>query len=390
MGLLLAFCALAPCQSDFDDEYPKKPWELDFKVVTKPTPFRQGKDLYIYFVSEVKNNHTGRVPNILNFSLYTELGRGYLSAAERLELEKYKRLYGESEISKRPYQSERFGTVYYNLFYPDIEIDIVAYDAGMRSRNRAIMEDTLANFRKERKGYRCSVHNLLILDDPGQCRICDVKMDRVNIKGMYLSPRELRQINFIDAGQALHCIAIFKLRDPGAQLLDVQVSGLKSPVAVKTITTSGAEVLEENKVLHLIYEFPGEAHSRESDFVSFVEKKWDVKKVGPTVTKDQLDSLLEVLVKAYKLETEWKEKNLEEAALEKLRVAEGVTGIDVKVIFRVFGVATGVDFGFDSKGGILANKDALIRLQEWWIKNQPKLRYDFVKNVYVVDESPAK
>ncbi|MBI4244463.1 MAG: hypothetical protein HY606_10270 [Planctomycetes bacterium] len=389
MKLLIPLLVVSLFQSGDSDsgQYPKKPWELDFKVTTKPTLYKKGKEYYWYFVYEIKNITDVKVPNLLDISMYVEIGRQYLSDREKVDIERYKKLYGEGDITKRDYQTERFGTLYTNLYFPDIEIEIIAIDAGLNNRNRVLIEESIDNFRSgEKKGYRCIVHTSYFVDEAGICGICEIPLEKVYLKGLYLNPRNLRVISQIEPAQTLHCIAIFHAKDVGSQKLDIQVRGLRSNIDISKISTTGIETEDKPKVLHLTYDFSGDPYNRLEDVVTFIGRKWDVRRIGPQVTKEQLNQLLELLIRAYQMEKKWERSEISAEEVEKLRFQEAITGVDINIAFRVFQIATDVGVPYQQDKGILENKDLLFKIQEWWIKNRSKVKYDYAQNKYIVEE----
>ena len=75
---------------------------------------------------------------------------------------------------------------------------------------------------------------------------------------IYLNPREIRDARFIQPGQRIHGIAIFKNVDPRAHVYELHVSGLVDIVKITAVTEDEWKMEYEPQTLKIRYERQGE------------------------------------------------------------------------------------------------------------------------------------
>lgn len=309
---------------------PDERWYLDFKS-DNPKIYVQkdhlgNKSYYWYVVSEITNVTKKQAPLLIDILMYTPLGRENLTDIQKLD----------------PSMPDT-GRFYSSISHPEIEYEIIKKLVKIPAVDEEIVKERIKDLKK---------------------------------MGKYLNLGELRERKFIQPAETLQCLVLFKDVDLRSKKIEVLVSGLWDIVYVSKVTPKGRELSYENRILRMLYDFPGDEFDREYDKIYFSKKEWTVKNLGPVTSKDTLEQMVNMLVDVLRKEKARKEGKPSNVGPE-LRVAD-----------YLLKSQTGQDFGFDPSNNktILDNEDAIWKWHEWWLKNKAKLYYDEKQQKFVVEE----
>src|SRR4029079_11639332 len=221
------------------------------------------------------------------------------------------------------------GRFYATVIDPEAEYKIIEYHAKIGNRSDGIVRESIEAFKK---GFT---------DDPPE-QFRDV-MERGKWKKgdrLYLNPREIRDHRFIQPGQKIHGIAIFKNVDPRAHTYEVHVAGLVDIVKITAVTEDERKMEYDPPTLKLRYERQGDPFEIERDVLYKLSKKEYVsKKIGPIASKDTIDKLVNGLADTLKKELAWLEDEKQKGNVEKLRAADGIDPLDTRIMAMVFKLA---------------------------------------------------
>jgi hypothetical protein len=371
LSILLAGAGLAEAQV-------KNRWRLQWSN-EKPTIFtyRSPSDRYEnfwYVIYTIENvgamNNEEIAPLIFDIMLYTESGKELQNDFRKVDPVPSK------EVRENPRRSEplKYGRFYANVIDPEVEYKIIEHHARLGNRSDGIVRESIEAFKK---GFE--------KDPPEEMRGRWKKGDR-----LYLNPREIREARFIQPGQKIMGIAIFKAVDPRAMVYELHVSGLVDIVKIVAVNEDEWKLEYEPWTLKVRYFRFGDPFEIERDVVLRQPRapEYVVKRIGPVASKDTIDKLVLSLADALKKEQDWRENKVEGEKLQKARASEGIDALDGRVMAMVFSRATNQDLGYDGTKDIVDNERAIWRIHEWWITNRSKLVYDEVQNRFVVKDDP--
>lgn len=356
----------------------KNRWRLQWGN-EKPTVFtyRSPGDRYenfwyvIYTLENVAEMNQHEIaPLIFDVMLYTESGKELQNDFRKVDPATSK------DVRENPRRAEslKYGRFYANVIDPEVEYKIIEHHARLGNRSDGIVRETIESFKK---GFE--------KDPPEEMRGRWKKGDR-----LYLNPREIREARFIQPGQRIMGIAIFKNVDPRAMVYEMHVSGLVDIVKLVAVTEDEWKMEYEPWTLKVRYFRYGDPFEIERDVVLRQPKapEYVVKKIGPVASKDTIDRLVLALADALKKEKDWKDNNLDAEKLQKARASEGIDALDGRIMAMVFQRATNQDMGYDGTKDILENERVIWRIHEWWITNRSKLVYEEIQNRFVVKDDP--
>ncbi len=356
----------------------KNRWRLQWsnekpQLYTYRTPDDRYENFW-YVVYTLQNdaamNGEEIAPLIFDILLYTETGKEYQNDFRKVDEAVIK----DSLENPRKAESLKYGRFYANVIDPEVEYKIIEKHARLGNRSDGIVRESIEAFKK---GFS--------EEPPATMKGAWKKGDR-----LYLNPREIREARFIQPGQKIHGIAIFKNVDPRAQVYELHVAGLADIVKITLVTEDEWKMEYEPMTLKVRYFRAGDAFEIEKDVVLRQAKapEYVVKRIGPIASKDTVDKLVNSLVDAFKREKQWKEDNAKPEDVEKARAAHGVDTLDGRIMAMVFKSATNMDFGYDGTKPILENERAVWRIHEWWLTNRSKLVFDETQNRFVVKDDP--
>lgn len=374
---LLSLVILASAAAAADAQV-KNRWRLQWSN-EKPQlyTYRTADDRYEnfwYVVYTLENNAAMNgeeiAPLIFDILLYTETGKEYQNDFRKVDEAVIK----DSLENPRKAESLKYGRFYANVIDPEVEYKVIEKHARLGNRSDGIIRESIEAFKK---GFS--------EEPPATMKGAWKKGDR-----LYLNPREIREARFIQPGQKIHGIAIFKNVDPRAQVYELHVAGLADIVKITLVTEDEWKMEYEPMTLKVRYFRAGDAFEIEKDVVLRQAKapEYVVKRIGPIASKDTVDKLVNSLVDAFKREKQWKEDNAKPEDVEKARASHGVDTLDGRVMAMVFKAATNMDFAYDGTKTILENERAVWRIHEWWLTNRSKLVFDETQNRFVVKDDP--
>lgn len=351
----------------------KNRWRLQWsnekpQIYTYRTP-NDNYENFWFFTYTLENTTDEIVPLIVDILLYTETGKELQNDFRKIDSAVIKEEYD----SPKKAEALKYGRFYANVIDPEAEFKIIEYHAKLSNRSDGIIRESIEAFKK---GFSN--------DPPDELKGRWKKGDR-----LYLNPREIRQQRFIQPGQKIHGIAIFKNVDPRAHVYEVHVSGLVDIVKITSVTEDEWKLEYEPQTLKIRYERQGDAFEIERDMLyRMTRKEYVIKKIGPIASKDTIDKLVLGLADTLKKELEAREKDIKGADLDKLRAANGIEPLDTRIMAMVFKLATEKDFGYDPSKDVLENEKAVWRIHEWWITNRSKLVFNEVTNRFEIKDDP--
>jgi hypothetical protein len=368
LSLAMLASAAAVCEAQV-----KSRWRLEWsnekpQLYTYRTP-NDAYENFWYVVFTIENRTDEHIPLILDVLLYTESGKELQNDNRRVELPVIK------DVQDNPKKAEslKYGRFYASVIDPETEFRIIEYHAKLGTRSQGIINESIENLKK---GFA--------EDPPDEFKGRWKKGDR-----MYLNPREIRQQRYINPGQKLGGIAIFKNVDPRAHVYELHVSGLVDIVKITAVTEDEWKMEYEPQTLKLRWQRQGDPFEIEKDVLfTFAKKEYVVKKIGPIASKDTVDRLVMSLSDTLKKEKDWKEQNLAAAQIQANRLADGIDPLDTRIMAMVFKVATEKDFGYDPTKDVLENEKAVWRIHEWWITNRTKLVFNEITNRFEIKDDP--
>jgi regulator of RNase E activity RraB len=351
----------------------KNRWRLQWsndkpQIYTYRTPNDHYENFW-FFTYTLENTTDEIIPLIADVLLYTETGKELQNDFRKIDSAVIK----EEADSPKKAEALKYGRFYANVIDPEAEYKIIEYHARLGNRSDGIIRESIEAFKK---GFAT--------DPPEEFKGRWKKGDR-----LYLNPREMREQRFIQPGQKIHGIAIFKNVDPRAHVYEIHVSGLVDIVKITAVTEDEWKLEYEPQTLKIRYERQGDAFEIERDMLyRMTRKEYVVKKIGPIASKDTIDKLVNGLIDTLKKELEWREKDTKGAELDKLRAANGIEPLDTRIMAMVFKLATDKDFGYDPSKDVLGNEKVVWRIHEWWITNRSKLVFNEITNRYEIKDDP--
>jgi len=371
---LLSFAILASAAAACEAQVPSR-WRLDWtnekpQLYTYRTP-NDSYENFWYVTFTIQNNTPDQqhVPLILDVLLYTESGKELQNDFRRVELPVIK------DVQDNPRKSEtlKYGRFYASVIDPETEYRIIEYHAKLGNRSQGIINESIDSLKK---GFA--------EDPPDEFKGRWKKGDR-----LYLNPREIREQRYINPGQKLGGIAIFKNVDPRAHVYELHVSGLVDIIKVTAVTEEEWKLEYEPQTLKLRWYRQGDPFGIEKDVLfTYAKKEYVVKKIGPIASKDTVDKLVMSLSDTLKKEKDWKDTNVAQEEIIKKRQADGIDPLDCRIMAMVFKVATEKDFGYDPTKDVIENERAVWRIHEWWITNRTKLVFNEVTNRFEIKDDP--
>jgi hypothetical protein len=374
---LLALVALTASTAVAEAQV-KNRWRLQWsnekpQIYTYRTPNDRYENFW-FFTYTLENKSDEIIPLIVDVLLYTESGKELQNDFRKIDSPIIK----EERDNPKKSEALKFGRFYANVIDPEAEYKIIEYHAKIGNRSDGIVRESIDAFKK---GFT---------DDPPE-QFRDV-MERGKWKKgdrLYLNPREIRAHRFIQPGQRIHGIAIFKNVDPRAHVYEVHVSGLVDIVKITAVNEDEWKMEYEPQTLKLRYERQGDAFEIERDVLyKLAKKEYVVKKIGPIASKDTIDRLVNGLADTLKKELEWKEKGVKDDALAKARTKDGIEPLDTRVMAMIFQLATEKDFKYDPTKDVLENQAAVWRIHEWWVTNRSKLVFNEITNRFEIKDDP--
>ena len=374
---LLALIALTATTAVAEAQV-KNRWRLQWsndkpQIYTYRTP-NDTYENYWFFTYTLENTTDEIIPLILDVLLYTESGKELQNDFRKIDSPVIKEELGNPKKA----EALKFGRFYANVIDPQAEYKIIEYHAKIGNRSDGIIRESIESFKK---GFT---------DDPPE-QFRDMKERGKWKKGdkLYLNPREIREHRFIQPGQKIHGIAIFKGVDPRAHVYEIHVSGLVDLVKITAVTEDAWKMEYEPQTLKIRYERQGDAFEIERDVLyRMAKKEYVVKKIGPIASKDTIDKLVNGLADTLKKELAWQEDEKMKGQVDKLRAADGIDPLDTRIMAMVFKLATEKDFGYDPAKDVVANEKAVWRIHEWWITNRSKLVFNEVTNRFEIKDDP--
>ncbi len=353
----------------------KERWRLQFthekpQLYTYRTPNDRYENFW-YFVYTVENTTDQIVPVIVDVMLYTNVGKDLQHDTRRVDAPTIK------EVREFPRRREplKFGRYYTNVIDPETEYKIIEHHAKIGNRSDGIVRESIEAFKK---GFAA--------DPPPEFAGRWKKGDR-----LYLNPREMREHRWIQPGQKLMGIAIFKGVDPRATAYEMHVWGLVDIIKITAVTEDEWKMEYEPVTLKIRWERHGDEFEIENDTLyrlTLARKEYVIKKIGPVASKETLDNLVLALANTLKKEKQWKEENKSADDVAKMREQDGIDALDTRIMAAVFRLATGLDFGYDGSKDVLENERAVWRIHEWWVNNRTKLVFNEATNRFQTNDEP--
>lgn len=356
----------------------KNRWRLQWsnekpQIYTYRTP-NDHYENYWFFTYTLENTSDEIIPLIVDVLLYTESGKELQNDFRKIDSPIIK----EERDNPKKAEALKFGRFYANVIDPEAEFKIIEYHAKIGNRSDGIVKESIEAFKK---GFT---------EDPPE-QFKDVRDRGKWKKGdrIYLNPREIRDARWIQPGQRIHGIAIFKNVDPRAHTYELHVSGLVDIVKITAVTEDEWKMEYEPQTLKIRYERQGDAFEIERDVIyRMAKKEYVVKKIGPIASKDTIDKLVNGLADTLKKELAWLEDEKQKGNVDKLRAADGIDPLDTRIMAMVFKLATEKDFGYDPAKNVVENEKAVWRIHEWWITNRSKLVFNEITNRFEIKDDP--
>jgi regulator of RNase E activity RraB len=244
---LLALVALVATTAVAEAQV-KNRWRLQWsnekpQIYTYRTP-NDHYENYWFFTYTLENTSDEIIPLIVDVLLYTESGKELQNDFRKIESPVIK----EERDNPKKAEALKFGRFYANVIDPEAEYKIIEYHAKIGNRSDGIVRESIEAFKK---GFTA--------DPPEQFK--DVRDRGKWKKGdrIYLNPREIRDARFIQPGQRIHGIAIFKNVDPRAHVYELHVAGLVDIVKITAVTEDEWKMEYEPQTLKIRYERQGDA-----------------------------------------------------------------------------------------------------------------------------------
>lgn len=283
---------------------------------------RLGQTTVCWFVLFTVHNPLDQyVPIQVDVMLHTDQGKDYHHDVVRVDPE---------VIARGKYYSSV-------LQEPDMELKIVSFLEGLGGLNGEIQRERMKELKRENR---------------------------------YLNCAELRRKQVLKPDETLTALAIFRDVDPHTDIVELLITGLWDAVKVEKVEPNRTHFVYENKVLHVLYDFPGDEFNRIVDFVSPRRPRtqwWETQPVGPAGDKDTLSRLIAALEK-------------DDPPADPSVKAQLPTVTYGPVLRRGANEAlkalTGQDFGYDPVKTPADNLPAIRLWKEWWTRNQEKLTYN--------------
>jgi hypothetical protein len=368
LAVLISATAVAEAQV-------KSRWRLQWQN-EKPQlyTYRTANDKYEnfwYVIYTIENTTDEIVPVIVDVLLYTESGKELQNDVRRVDQAVIK----EERESPRRAEPLKYGRFYANVIDGEVEHKIIEYHARLGNRSPGIVLESIEAFKK---GFAA--------EPPPEFKGHWKKGDR-----LYLNPREMREHRWIQPGQKLMGLAIFKGVDPRAHVYELHVSGLVDIIKITAVTEDEWKMEYEPITLKVRWMRAGDEFEIENDVLSrlsLLTKEYVVKKIGPIASKDTVDNLVLTLANTIKKEKEWVEAQAKPEEIAQRRAKDHIDPLDTRIMASVFKLAVDKDFGYDITKDILENERAVWRIHEWWITNRTKLVFNEVTNRFEVKEDP--
>jgi hypothetical protein len=366
LAVLVASTAVAEAQV-------KNRWRLQWsndkpQIYTYRTPNDTFENFW-FFTYTLENTSDEIIPLIVDVLLYTESGKELQNDFRKIDSPIIK----EELANPRKSESLKYGRFYANVIDPEAEYKIIEYHSKIGNRSDGIVRESIEAFKK---GFT--------QEPPPEFAGRWKKGDR-----LYLNPREIRAQRFIQPGQKINGIAIYKNVDPRAHTYEIHVAGLVDIVKITAVNEDEWKMEYEPQTLKIRYERTGDAFEIERDVLyRMAKKEYVVKKIGPIASKDTIDRLVNGLADTLKKEQGWMEDEKKKGQLAQLRAADGIEPLDTRIMAEVFKLAVDKDFGYDSTKDVLENEKAVWRIHEWWITNRSKLVFNEVTNRFEIKDDP--
>jgi len=373
--VLLAAVLLVSCAAVAEAQV-KNRWRISWssekpQLYTYRTPNDKHEN-YWYVVYTIENdpkiNNEEIVPLIFDILLYTESGKELQHDFRKTDSPVLK----EERENPRRAEPLKFGRFYANVIDPEVEFKIIEYHARLGNRSDGIIRESIESLKQ---GF--------VKDPPPEFRGRWQKGDR-----LYLNPREIRNHRFLQPGQKLMGIAIFKNVDPRAHVYELHVAGLWDIIKITAVNDDEIKSEYEPMTMRLRYFRTGDPFDIEKDVILRQARapEYVLKKIGPVASKDTVDKLVLALTDTLKKERDWKEQNLSAEEVAKRRKADSIDAVDCRIMAMVFKIATEKDFGYDPAKEVIENERAVWRIHEWWITNRTKLLFNEVTNRFEVKD----
>jgi hypothetical protein len=370
-----AFVIAATCAAEAQV---KNRWRLSWsnekpRIYTYRTPDDKFEN-YWYVVYTIKNdpaiNNEEIAPLIFDALFYTETGKELQNDFRRVDSATIK------EERDNPHRAEalKYGRFYANIIDPEVEYKIIEYHARLGNRSDGIIRESIEAFKK---GF--------LSDPPPEFAGRWKKGDR-----LYLNPREIREHRFLQPGQQIMGVAIFKNVDPRAHMYELHIAGLWDIIKITAVNEDEYKMEYEPVTMKLRWFRQGDPFAIENDVLLQQPRapEYVVKKIGPVASKDTIEKLVNALADALKKEKDWKDANLQPQQIDEARKKDGIDALDGRIMAMVFKAATEKDFGYDPTKDILENERAVWRIHEWWITNRTKLLFNEITNRFEVKDDP--
>jgi hypothetical protein len=351
----------------------KNRWRLQWsndkpQIYTYRTPNDTYENFW-FFTYTLENTTDEIIPLITDVLLYTESGKELQNDFRKIDSPIIK----EELANPRKSESLKYGRFYANVIDPEAEYKIIEYHSKIGNRSDGIVRESIEAFKK---GFT--------QDPPAEFAGRWKKGDR-----LYLNPREIRAQRFIQPGQKINGIAIYKNVDPRAHTYEIHVAGLVDIVKITAVNEDEWKMEYEPQTLKIRYERTGDPFEIERDVLyRMAKKEYVVKKIGPIASKDTIDKLVNGLADTLKKEQGWMEDPEKAKIIDTLRAKDGIEPLDTRIMAMVFKLAVEKDFGYDPSKNILENEKAVWRIHEWWITNRSKLVFNEVTNRFETKDDP--
>lgn len=324
---------------------------------------------YWFFTYTIENTTDEIIPLIIDVTLYTETGKELQNDFRKIDAPVIK----EERDNPKKAEALKYGRFYANVIDAEVEYRIIEHHARLGNRSDGIVRESIEAFKS---GFAA--------EPPEEFKGRWKKGDR-----LYLNPREIRNQRFIQPGQKINGIAIFKNVDPRAHVYELHVSGLVDILRITAVNEDEWRFEYEPQMLKIRYERQGDPFEVERDVLyRMARKEYVVRRIGPIASKDTVDKLVMTLADTLKKERDWQEQKLSPEDIDKKRKADGIDSLDCRIMAMVFKLATGQDFGYDPTKDAVENERIVWRIHEWWITNRSKLAFNEVLNRFEIKDDP--
>lgn len=204
------------------------------------------------------------------------------------------------------------------------------------------------------------------------------RLGELKAEGRYLNPAELRRKAVLKPDETVTGLAVFRGVDRHSDMIELIVGGLVDAVRITKVEPNRTHYIYENRVLHLVYDMPGDEFADITDTVSprlAPRPWWETQSVGPAGDKEVLSKLIAAL-------------ESEDPVMDPLLKAQLPTVTYGPALRRGAHEAlkklTGEHYGYDPDKSPGENKDAIRLWKEWWTRNSEKLVYNDALNMFEI------